>query len=879
MSQQNNTSPLYTITWYTDTQGRKVSYQRLNEQYPVAHGKIQLNDLPDSYYKLNIVGYVEININSIISSTTQYKVNYDTGEVFFDSSKEGSIITILSYYGRGRLLLYAKNMALIDSNNLYSSTNVEDFATEIFNKANTTDTRVNNIVTNVGSSNTEIVDARLDAITSVLYPTLKKRLDDISNRLNSFVFVEMFPSISPELDDTARVQRAINSAPEYSTLVFQANKQYNISCLTITKSLNFDLNGAKFTVDPTTSGTNGSPVFWFTGTLGTVYNLTTCVEKSVTVTLSTFGQGSNFAVGDYVIVGDVKGVPAWDNHLYGGYGGRSEVNCVTSISGDILTLSKPIEWSYDTSPTVTKVTKMLAQPKIYGAAYITEVNPNGVYSGNLTGACPHLFHFQYCIEPEVKDCTFDKWQLHCVNFNYCINPSVSRCSATDPFRPDQGGHGYFMRFDHCSGGVASRNYTRKVRHTVDYVQSYDGHSEYNYSLDCMVTAYAMHGLGAKRCTSSNDTVVGSPNSAGWSMGNYSFSADYSFTIINPKYYGSAVAISMDAKSVGMKIINPQIYTGYIAVVGQRGASGLRIEGGYIEFQSDSLNPQKAIQTLYESVNSLHFGDVSICDTDIKIIATNNATALDAISIASNGMVNIKAKIKMSGMGRGIYIDSASIPTDIDISKVRVTGTCAIGVRVDVSPSRSYSVSDNLVTGYGTNGMYLITSSKLRMLDNYIDGVSNQIAFSGDIVVAKSGGAILFGNTPNTYDGMDIKATTVTSNLLKVSGASGTVRDIVLGTDIGGSFSPRFIIRLNGDAETGSNSGSNLEIISRDDTGASLVQTLVIDRKTGTFTIQGTWDKPLRMSNYRLWIDGSGKPRMKNGAPISDTDGAIWSTIT
>jgi hypothetical protein len=181
--QQNNSSPLYTITWYTDSQGRKISIQRQNEEYQVISGKIQLNDLPDQYQKLNISGYTEININSIISSATSYKVNYDTGEVFFHSSKEGTTITASSYYGRGRIKLYGNSVKLMDTSNKYTSDNIEDFASEIIDKANSIDLRVNNIVSNAGLSNTEIVDARYDSTMNVTYNTLKSRLDNYSSSL------------------------------------------------------------------------------------------------------------------------------------------------------------------------------------------------------------------------------------------------------------------------------------------------------------------------------------------------------------------------------------------------------------------------------------------------------------------------------------------------------------------------------------------------------------------------------------------------------------------------------------------------------------------------------------------------------------------------
>jgi Pectate lyase superfamily protein len=79
------------------------------------------------------------------------------------------------------------------------------------------DTRIDNIVAQTGSDNTEIVDARYDSVNNVTHPTLKDRLDTHANEigiLNNFmgVSVENFPRIDPETDDAPRINRAIDAA-------------------------------------------------------------------------------------------------------------------------------------------------------------------------------------------------------------------------------------------------------------------------------------------------------------------------------------------------------------------------------------------------------------------------------------------------------------------------------------------------------------------------------------------------------------------------------------------------------------------------------------------------------------------------------------------
>lgn len=42
---------------------------------------------------------------------------------------------------------------------------------------------------------------------------------------------------------------------------------------------------------------------------------------------------------------------------------------------------------------------------------------------------------------------------------------------------------------------------------------------------------------------------------------------------------------------------------------------------------------------------------------------------------------------------------------------------------------------------------------------------------------------------------------------------------------------------------------------------------------------GDWTSPMRLGAYRLWVDGSGVLRIKNGAPSSDSDGTVVGTQT
>lgn len=84
----------------------------------------------------------------------------------------------------------------------------------------------------------------------------------------------------------------------------------------------------------------------------------------------------------------------------------------------------------------------------------------------------------------------------------------------------------------------------------------------------------------------------------------------------------------------------------------------------------------------------------------------------------------------------------------------------------------------------------------------------------------------------TATGTYISDTPVTFIHFTASGLPGTVRDFMR---VRSSGVDRWIFRVNADLETGSNAGSNWEVLARDDAGASLSIPLSIKRSTGAAT--------------------------------------------
>jgi len=202
----------FSIIWFTDDLGEKISIQRLNEQQKIINNKIILNNIPDYFNKVNIEDKYEVGNNDEITDNTFFKVDYLTGEVYFHPSLDNTTITIKDYFGRGIIKFMGKRIELQNEENLYNATNIEDFATDVTK-------RVNNIVANTGDDNTEIVDARYSTMKDKLFSVLSGRLEEIENDyLNNFeqraVNVKMppFNAKSNDIDDDYEV---IQSALDY----------------------------------------------------------------------------------------------------------------------------------------------------------------------------------------------------------------------------------------------------------------------------------------------------------------------------------------------------------------------------------------------------------------------------------------------------------------------------------------------------------------------------------------------------------------------------------------------------------------------------------------------------------------------------------------
>lgn len=137
----------YDITEYTNSMGQPESILRNSIPLQIISGKIELGEIPDMFYKIQIPNMVERHISSTINDASQFKCDYDNAIIYFDSSLEGQFVNV-TFYALGKLRHLAKSTMVEDVNNNFNSDNVEEVLNEI-------DTRFDNTL---GQLNFMIID-------------------------------------------------------------------------------------------------------------------------------------------------------------------------------------------------------------------------------------------------------------------------------------------------------------------------------------------------------------------------------------------------------------------------------------------------------------------------------------------------------------------------------------------------------------------------------------------------------------------------------------------------------------------------------------------------------------------------------------------------
>lgn len=189
-----------------------------NEVHTVVRNRIILNQIPSSYYRVNIAGYQEIITNQTLKGN-QFKVNYASGIIFFPPSEEGNEITITEYYGTGIEMIPASRIYLGTNedgnitNTLYDMIKVGTNSIIALNKVGgvlkTGDALAERIETDISNANT--INNTIENTTIPLFKASNTTLTNTINEANTENST-LSNTISQATTENITLTNTINSA-------------------------------------------------------------------------------------------------------------------------------------------------------------------------------------------------------------------------------------------------------------------------------------------------------------------------------------------------------------------------------------------------------------------------------------------------------------------------------------------------------------------------------------------------------------------------------------------------------------------------------------------------------------------------------------------
>lgn len=566
---------------------------------------------------------------------------------------------------------------------------------------------------------------------------------------NTIVTPEQFGAVGNDYDlDTAAWQSAIDYVVEKGGGTVKASlSTYMLKPIFINNSgVVLDFNGAHITTD---LRDQDYPMIFVQGSQDEPMSIDSVEVGQRTINVPT-GRGVEFAPNDIIRISDSGVTLPWNYGLTPDPGitvvGRSQMNWVEFVTGDVITLSEPCGIAFDTIPLVRKE-NMLNGIEIKNIKEVNEIDPGAPYSGD-TQYGPHIIALWWCDRAYVHDVCANGFQLHVVDVRQCTRTTVERVSGIEPFRPQYGGHGYTVRFDGCAGCFALNNYGQKVRHHIDDSASFDTTSAHNFCVHGVVSAYKTHGTGSYRYTSYCDRHVGGSSSTGWEIGNLSYRADYDVTIISPRAYGGNYGIMFSTCSENLTVIDAQFQfiTGRDIAM-WAGAKNLVVKDStFINGPTKSENILVRSKVYLADSYGLDCTDVSISGCSFLTAAgpsTQNLVVVDALGtilIESNDIKADQSNVTAFAVGQLLQQSNIFIRNNNMIG----SGGGRL-MRVYQAPTTGYYITDNNDLGAARSSRIAVSSNLIMQNNN--EGTGTYV-LDGSFSDAVTGGAKFINNLPS-----------------------------------------------------------------------------------------------------------------------------------
>ena len=132
-----------------------------------------------------------------------------------------------------------------------------------------------------------------------------------------------------------------------------------------------------------------------------------------------------------------------------------------------------------------------------------------------------------------------------------------------------------------------------------------------------------------------------------------------------------------------------------------------------------------------------------------------------------------------------------------------------------------------------------------------------------------------------WSGLTTLLDTVTKSF-RISSPVGTNTTL----DFEKNSSKRWRIFATNDSESGTSTGSNFNLARYNNTGGYIDAPFNIERESGNINmvvgnvkIQGTWEKPLIMNGFYIWVSSDMKMRIKSSMPTKENDGTVLGSQT
>ncbi|MGI8363065.1 right-handed parallel beta-helix repeat-containing protein [Bacillus cereus] len=657
------------------------------------------------------------------------------------------------------------NESIDQSNNAISTANgAIHIANKTELKVNSVQEQLNQVIIE-GDSSVEAAQARVDE-KGVSYPSLKERIDAEQNKiviLSGYkVYVESYPRLETDIDDTERIKRAVSELNSLGggELVFSGVTYYISDKINIYSNMTIKgvkgktiINGASI---PIGTDLSQRTAFEALGSIGN--NIPVPVTINQWSNVVTVSSTTELKAGDLVLITNNElyapgtTVSTWKK------GELASIKKVDDVTRQI-TLNDNLIYSYDSTQS-TKIQKIIVSENI------TFMGLN-IKMGGI-GSAHSGIKIKYARNITVKDVYIDSAEDMAVNMDTVYNADVMDCILENSTSPTSiGNTGYGVGVLNARNIRIKNNVLRNCRHLiagggntpsiyVDVVGN-QGMNSILYGFDCHEPCFywtfknnqaiSCNGgivIRGQHCTVDGNEIIGS---------NVKGILVQSYTPVSEQY-GTIIRNNRIKKTIeqGIYIDGSDCLQRDVTITGNliedAGWSSIQVTN----FKSIKVNDNTIINgkdrgilisgksstnISYDAqVNGNKIRDTKLTAISIKYVedVTINAPRIDrsleyGIQLDSCTNTNVNGGVVKSNNFYGIYITAGSRHVVNGVTVLDCTDTNADGIRAN--GTSDVTVTNNVVKGNPRFGIYITATNYVILTGNNARNNNNATKISVD----------------------------------------------------------------------------------------------------------------------------------------------------